>query len=289
MNNDCRRGEYARRPGRYIFLFLLVLPVLSAALSAQTQPFDHDLWDRVTRQYVTQSGLVRYEKLKAQPGDLSRYVDRIARYSPENAPERFPSKAHELAYWINAYNALIVHRVVENYPVESIRDLGGWISSVFKKKQTVGGKQLSYDDIEHEIIRERFFEPRIHFVLNCASTSCAPLQPHALTAENLEETLQRAAVQFLNDDRNVQVDARSGTVRLSRYFDWFTDDFLSWLRENKNLRRPGALDYVRLYLRPEKRVLLDSRDDWDIRFFDYDWNLNDAPKSPSGTSGSTSG
>jgi hypothetical protein len=240
------------------------------------QPFRHDAWDRVVRTYVTPAGLVRYGSLKAHPEDLVQYVDLLAKYSPDTAPQLFPTEADRLAYWINAYNAEIVNRVVANYPVHSIRDLGSMLSSVFKKTQTIGGKVVSHDDIEHGIIRKRFHEPRIHFVLNCASRSCAPLRRQAMTAETLESSLQAAAVNFMNDPRNVRLQPDSGTVELSKYFDWFPEDFLNWVNEKHGVPRPTVLDFVKVYVKPDTRALLAKRTDWRIRFFDYDWSLNDA-------------
>ncbi|MFQ5739410.1 MAG: DUF547 domain-containing protein [Acidobacteriota bacterium] len=270
-------------------LFMLLVVSLLNGVPNPQEPFRHDLWDQVLRKSVNERGLVDYRELKADPAALFAYVESIARYSPDNVPELFPSRAHRLAYWINAYNALTVNRVVRNYPLKSFKDLGGFLSSVFDKKQIVGGKSLSYNDIEHKIIRRRFAEPRIHFVLNCASRSCAPLRAEALTAENLEASLQEAARNFFRDSRNIRIDGSRGKVVLSRYFDWFKDDFLDWLRKEKHLDHPRVLDYVRLYLGPEKQQLLKSRERWRVSFFDYDWSLNDAASATGTRSGGEAG
>lgn len=262
--------------------FLTTVMLLSALYGAGSNDeniFEHQLWDQVVREYVTpERGFVRYQQLKQNPDTLKQYVRLVEKYSPDNAPEMFPTRDHKLAYWINAYNALIVYRVIQNYPIDSIKDLGGLFSSVFDKKQQVGGKQLSYNDIEHKIIRKRFQEPRIHFVLNCASYSCAPIQRHALTADNLEETLQTATVEFLNNPNNVAIEAARREVRLSKYFDWFDEDFEDWVKKEKGVSNPTLLDYVKLYLSEDQRKVLQQHDDWDIESFDYDWSLNDAAK-----------
>lgn len=252
---------------------------LPASATRQTTAFHHDLWDRVLQSFVTPAGLVQYAALKAHPEDLKAYIALLASDSPDSSPQRFPADADRLAYWIDAYNAEILNRVVEHYPVRSIKDLGGVFGSVFKKTQTVGGRPLSHDDIEHGIIRKRFHEPRVHFVLNCASRSCAPLGRHALTGGNLETSLQEAAVNFLNDPRNVRIDPDSGTVELSKYFDWFPEDFIGWLKNARGLQNPTVLDFVKLYLKPDKRALLERRDKWRIKFLDYDWSLNDAGRA----------
>lgn len=243
---------------------------------AASQPFQHDAWDRVVRTYVTPAGFVRYAALKAHPDDLTAYVNLLAAYSPDNAPQLFPTDAHRLAYWINAYNAGIVNRVVANYPVRSIRDLGGLLGNVFKKTQTVGGRPLSHDDIEHGIIRKRFHEPRIHFVLNCASRSCASIRQQALTAETLDSSLQDAAIRFLNDPRNVRVHPERGSVEVSKYFAWFPEDFLNWVKSTRGTAKPTVLDFIKAFVNAETRAVLDKRADWRISFFEYDWTLNDA-------------
>jgi hypothetical protein len=259
--------------GARVCLSLLVC-ALAVARAEPQDLFRHDAWDRMLQQHVTPEGRVDYRALKQQPGDLERYVAAVQAYSPDNAPAMFPSDAHRLAYWINAYNALIVKRVVDHYPIASIRDLGSLFSGVFSKTQVVGGKALSYDDIEHKIIRRRFREPRIHFVLNCASKSCAPLRRRALTAETLEQTLQQAAVEFLNDPRHVRIHPETGRLELSKYFDWFADDFTGGPRGSGG--RASVLDFIRPYLAPDTQQILAGRRDWRVDFLAYDWRLNDA-------------
>lgn len=263
--NTCATG------GARVCLAVLVIGVLAVARAETQDLFQHEAWDRVLQQHVTPEGLVDYRALTQQPGDLQRYIASVQAHSPDTTPAMFPADAHRLAYWINAYNALIVQRVVDHYPIASIRDLGGLFSSVFNKTQIVGGRALSHDDIEHRIIRRRFREPRIHFVLNCASKSCAPLGRHALTAETLEQTLQQAAVEFLNDPRHVRIHPETGRVELSKYFDWFADDFTGGPRGGRSV-----LDFIKPYLASDTQRILARRRDWDVDFLAYDWRLNDA-------------
>lgn len=262
-------------------LFTIAAGLSGGVANAHSPVFDHQRWDRVLHEHVSREGLVDYASLKRDPEELLAYVDAIAANSPDSSPEMFPTEAHRLAYWINAYNALIVARVVPSYPVKSINDLGGFLSSVFSKKQTVGGKQLSYDDIEHGIIRKRFHDPRIHFVLNCASRSCAPLRAEALTADNLDRVLDDAAKRFLNARKNFVVHPEKGRVELSKYFDWFADDFESYMEKETGGARSGVLGYVERYLDPANREKLAQRKRWKVHFLHYDWSLNDA----SGTAG----
>ena len=261
---------------RFIALVTAVAGLSGSLGFAEEGLFEHRLWDHVVRQYVSSEGLVDYASLKRHPEELFAYVDAIAENSPDSAPDMFPTEAHRLAYWINAYNALIVARVVHNYPLKSIKDLGGLFGGVFGKKQIVGGKELSYDDIEHGIVRKRFHDPRIHFALNCASRSCAPLWAEAFTAGNLDRLLDDSAKRFLNSPRNFIVRPDKGRVELSKYFDWFAKDFKSWMERETGNRHAGVLDYVERYLEPKKLAELEQRKKWKIRFLSYDWSLNDA-------------
>ena len=96
-----------------------------------------------------------------------------------------------------------------------------------------------------------------------------------MTAENLESSLQQAAVAFLNDSSNVQILPAAGIVRLSRYFDWFAEDFL-YGPHGQARRHASPLDFVSGYLEKQKQALLGSQQQWNIKYFEYDWSLNDS-------------
>jgi hypothetical protein len=193
--------------------FLLPPPPVAA-------PFDHTSWDRVLKAYVNEIGEVDYAALKNYGKDLDAYVEVVGRASPVTRPELFPNRAHELAYWINAYNALTVRGVVDGYPVASIRDLGLLWAFFRKKVYVAGGQTLSLNNIEHDIIRKKYNEPRIHFALVCASISCPRLEREAFTGNDLEPQLDRVARRFVNERRNVTIDTARNEVRLSKIFDW---------------------------------------------------------------------
>src|SRR5215467_7959261 len=95
----------------------VAVALLAGSVSAA--PFDHSIWDRVLKADVNEIGEVDYAALKAHRGDLDEYIRRLAESSPEDRPEMFPTRAHELAYWINAYNAFVIRGVVDHYPTRS--------------------------------------------------------------------------------------------------------------------------------------------------------------------------
>ncbi len=210
----------------------------------------HAAWDSLLQKYVSETGQVNYKGLKANSAPLEAYCRSLA----EHLPQESWSREEKLAYWINVYNAFTMKLIVDNYPTASIlRFDGGKTWDV--KRIALGGKKYSLNQIENEIIRPGFQEPRIHFAINCAAKSCPPLYNHAFTAENLETVLESRAKQFINDPRYNTIIPGKATV--SKIFDWYGADF-------GDLRK-----YLNRYANtPLKAGAV-------IQFHEYDWDLND--------------
>lgn len=245
--------------------------VLLATMPLSGATFDHSAWDRVLKPYVNDIGEVDYAALKANRKELDTYIQMLGESSPANRPELFPTKAHELAYWMNAYNAFVVRGVMDNFPTRSVRDLGALYGFFRRNDYAAGGVKMSLRHLENEILRKQYHEPRIHFGIVCASISCPRLSREAFTAENLEEQLERLARQFINERRNLTIDARANEVTLSKIFDWYKKDF-----ENGNGRRKQTvLDFIRLYADDENRKALDSLKQPTVKYYEYDWSINE--------------
>ncbi len=243
--------------------------LMSTSLSAAT--FDHSAWDRVLKSYVNHIGEVDYAGLKANPKDLDDYIQMLAESSPVNRPALFPTKAHALAYWMNAYNAFVMRGVVDNYPTRSVRDLGKLYGFFRRQDYTAGGVKISLLHLENDILRKQFQEPRIHFGIVCASISCPRLSRNAFTADNLEEQLDRLARQFVNERRNVTVDAGSNEVTLSAIFRWYAKDF----EQGPDGQKITLLDFVRRYANEKNLKLLDGLKAPKIKYYDYNWSINE--------------
>src|SRR2546425_152348 len=161
------------------------------------EPFCYDAWTALLGEIVTPDGKVDYGQLAERRFLLDRFVAQLGGASPESQPGRFASEDDRLAYWINAYNAFTLHAILDEYPITSVwktRD-----GQFFQRRRHVaGGRALSLDDIEHEILRRRFAEPRIHFAINCGSNGCPPMRPAAYEGAGLRETPRAAAEQFLS-------------------------------------------------------------------------------------------
>ena len=253
---------------RFIISIILLL-FLSLSLFAQN--FDYADYNQLLKKYV-KGNQFDYQGLIEQKSILLQFTDMLGEKSPDSHPAEFPGESDKLAYWINAYNAYILKIIVENYPVESIKDINFIGFTVWLDKNLIGGEEISFKSLEDDIIRERFGDPRIHFAINCASASCPPLAASAFFPLQLNQQLDERTKTFINNADNFFVDDENQTIYMSSIFDWYDDDFLTWLQEKKGIKDPDLLDYIEIYL-PDG-----IKQEWrsyDQEFYDYDWSLND--------------
>jgi uncharacterized protein DUF547 len=245
-----------------------VAPLLGLFLAAQTsgaQPFDHSLFDGLLRRH-TSRGLVDYDAFASAP-EFAQYLALLGRSSPDKL-----SHSEQLAYWINVYNAWtidLINRHHERSSIQNIRSVLGhspWQDPFVK----AGGHSYTLDQVEHEILRKRFQEPRIHFAVVCAAVSCAPLRAEAYTGTRLELQLEDQARNYLlGRTKGSRVDVANGVVYVSKIFVWYRDDF-------------GGTDasigqFIARYYPdgPEKHILQGGR--FRLTEFEYDWSLNRQP------------
>ena len=268
------KEKFHPRAGALALVVLLAGGGTPAGVRAQEEGFDTSAFTRVLERYITPTGEVRYAELKANPADLNAFIKQLAMASPENRPELFPTPAAQKAYWINAYNAFVLHAVLRAYPVGSVRDMKFGFGLFFFKRAwfVAGGKRYSLDDIEHGILRKQFADPRVHFAVNCASLSCPSIRREPYAAEKLEEQLEEAAREFIGNEDNVWM--RGDVLFLSKIFDWYGEDFLKAL-ERQGVERPSLADYVVRYL-PEPAAARVRQERPRIEFYGYNWSLNDA-------------
>ncbi len=225
----------------------------------------HDLWDSLLKKYVDGKGLVNYKAWKASEGDMARlntYIQQLSTATTKDAPRNV-----QLAYWINAYNAVTVWGILREYPTSSIRNHTAklWGYNIWKNlKLRVGGSRLSLDDIEHKVLRKAG-EPRIHFAIVCASIGCPRLLAEAYSADKLDEQLNRNAEDFFSDQRKFRWDKDGQRVELSPILDWFKEDFGETIAER--------LAFCARFAPEESRALLSSGKA-KVSYLDYDWSLN---------------
>ena len=252
----------------------------AAHATAQELP-DHAAFTAVLAEVVVEPR-IDYAKLAGNDAGLRNYLAQLAATDPGAVTNA--SHDDRLAFWINAYNACMLKRVIDNYP---IRKAGGlqrlrnaaagrpgnsvWqIRDVFTGDHCdVAGRERSQDEIEHEIIRP-MGDPRIHFAVNCAAVSCPPLMARAYLGETLQEQLEERVRSFVSDSIHFAVTSEGDkrTVHVNKVLDWFKEDFGD---------HAGIRDFLAGYAdRQEREALTDSGTK--LVFFDYDWTLNDTPR-----------
>jgi len=224
--------------------------------------FPYDDWRAVTRRFVDTKGRVDYAALKKARHPLDRFVALLALVGPRTRPDLFATKDAQLAYYINAYNALVLFNVIERYP--KIRSVNDHKSSFFYFTEfKLDGDEVSLHALENKIVRPRFSDPRVHFALNCASIGCPPLRREAYTAARLEEQLADQARRVHRESRWFRFDEEAGVVYLTKLYDWYGSDF-----------RQVAGSVLGYAARHAPRLAGADLDALDVRFLDYDWDMN---------------
>ena len=206
----------------------LLMALFSTAGSAFAQEINYSEYDRLTRKYVDGQGLVNYNGLKSELGALKSFIDQISAISPHSHPQQFKDGGEQLRYWMTAYNAWVIYIAASEYPNKN--SLWNFVGLFRNRTIKLGGKQMGLEDLEHSIIRKGYKEPRIHFYINCAAISCPPLWQGAIPQGKTWDVLEQSAKRFINDTRNVKYDAAAKKLYLSKIFDWFSEDFLTYLK-----------------------------------------------------------
>ena len=228
---------------------------------------EHQPFDTLLGKHVDDDGMVAYAQWKAKAGDLQMLDNYLSRLSCVDLSKPAPKTA-QLAYWINAYNAVTIRGILREYPTSSIRNHTSRLGyNIWKDLYLwVDGRNYSLDDIEHKLLR-RMGEPRIHFALVCASKGCPPLANRAYAAAELDNQLKANAQRFFAKAANFRADAGSRTVYVSQLLKWYGTDFASSPVEQIRLLRP-------YFPAPENLSWMDSSN-FSVRYLDYDWSLND--------------
>lgn len=238
---------------------------------------DHRSFDVLLQKYVDDRGLVAYRQWKDSAEDTRALDDYLARLGAASLTGP-SSRADRLAFWINAYNALTLKGILMKYPTRSIRDhtpiVGGY--NIWNDLLLwVDGKEYSLNNIEHDILR-KMGEPRVHFVLVCASKGCPPLRRQAYRADRLDEELSANARKFFAAPGNFRLDEAEHAVGVSELFKWYGDDFAPTAR--------GVILALRPYLPGGDKIPWLDATDLTVDYLEYDWTLNDQEPAKGETS-----
>lgn len=224
------------------------------------EALDYSSYERLLKTYVEGDG-VRYAAWAANEVDVAALRDFVATLG--QADVAILSKADQTAFYINLYNAAMLSVVLEKYPIRSVKTIGTVPFSIFKKDFIkLADRKVSLDEIEKEILLRDYFDPRIHFALNCASESCPPLRAEPFVGDRLEQQLQEQATLFAESGRAARIDKDRKRIAYSEIFKWYADDF-------------GSGDPAE-YLNRYRKVPLPT--DYSVDWITYDWALNSTTK-----------
>ena len=226
---------------------------------------DHFVWDEFLQENIrTENGisLLDYGNVtELAKNHLLRYVAVMETVQVTGLDPR-----EQFAYWVNLYNVLTVLEIIKHYPIDSILDISYGLTSRGPWKEplvTIEGRELSLDDIEHEILRPVYRDKRIHYAVNCASISCPNLQIRAFTRQNTETLLELGASDYINHPRAVTV--QDNELILSSIYDWYADDFAD--------DEAGLIAHLRQYAGADLQRQLETVEA--VSDYRYDWALNE--------------
>ncbi|MDG1913205.1 MAG: DUF547 domain-containing protein [Crocinitomix sp.] len=227
--------------------------------STAQEHLKHETWTALLTMYVDVEEHANYAGFKEDETALDAYLTVLS----ENHPQDSWEKDDILAFWINTYNAFTVKLIVKNYPVKSIKELGGSIYKVNTpwdiKFIKIGDLEYDLNNIEHGIIRKQFEEPRIHFAVNCASISCLRLRNEAFFGSEIDAQLDDQARYFINNPVKNKITKKC--AELSKIFTWFKCYFTS--------NGVSVTDFINKY--SEVKITKKTK----TKSLDYDWLLNE--------------
>ena len=212
------------------------------------------LWNDLLAEHEVAGGL-HYADLAGDRRLLDEYLAAVA-----GADLSAWSREEKLAFWINAYNALVARGVLDRYPgLQSVIEVEGFFDA---ERHTVAGEELTLNELERKALD--LDEPRVHFAVVCASTGCPDLLGEAFTARALESQLSAQTAAFLADTaKGLRLDEGAGTLWLSSIFDWYARDF-----------GEDAVGWI-LPLLPRDLAAKIRSTGPEVEFIDYDWSPND--------------
>ncbi len=238
-------------------LFVLIIPLLFiiTCSNAQSNKFDHSIFDALLKNYVDESGMVNYPAF-VNNQKFATYLKAI-----ENADLSKLTNEDKLAFYINAYNATVIKNVLDHLPINSPMDVDGFFNKI---KHTIAGKEITLDELEHKYALK--IEPTLsHFGLVCAAVSCPKLLDKAYDGKTVFSQLEENAQLYLNDHNKNKLDRENKILYLSEIFKWFKDSFV---------KKYGSLKETAIHFMNESDAKFLKENDITIKYMRYNWQLN---------------
>jgi hypothetical protein len=273
---------------KYILLICLLVFVSDVVHAAgqKKHVFSYDDYAAVLEKYVDDTGMVNYKRLKTKPEKLEAFITIMGALDP-NSYDKWDDEG-KIAFWLNAYNALTLKAIIDNYPIKpsffrskiypknSIRQIPGvWDKMTFN----VMGKGYALENIEHKILRKEFSEPRIHMAMVCAAMGCPILRNEPYAADKLDAQLDDQTRHFLGNPEKFKIDRRENKIYLSPILNWFAKDFLNKYSSpeaipGQSKKNSAVLNFLTGYLSENDSEYLRSGK-FKIKYLKYDWSLNE--------------
>ncbi|MEJ8800620.1 DUF547 domain-containing protein [Pontibacter sp. H249] len=200
------------------------------------------------------NGQIKFKQLQRDRPLLKELVKQIAAFDLSRT-----TASEKKAFYINAYNVLVLKQVIDHYPINSVMDIPGFFD---KQKYKVAGESLTLNELEHKKLREPYKDARLHFALVCAAKSCPPLLSTAYTPQQVEKQLEAQTRKALQDKTFTRVQPQQKQVQVSELFKWYKDDYLA--------EAPTIIAYINKY---RASPIPES---YKLSYYTYDWQLNDA-------------
>lgn len=244
-----------------------------AETTVASSSFNYQDYAEVLATYVDEQGLVDYLNLQQNREQLDRFNQSLGAVSPETYASW--TEAEQIAFLSNAYNSFTLQSIIDQDPLkDSIRQIRGvWNRRTFN----LAGEARTLDNIEHDILRQEFNEPRIHVALVCAAISCPPLRNEPYLPDQLDAQLDDQTVKFASSPHGLSIDRQENYVYLSSIFKWYGKDFIKTFgvedKFNGNEQQRAVLNYFSPQLNAQDRQFLEQGD-YKVKYLDYDWSLN---------------
>lgn len=235
---------------RISYMLVLVFITTLSSLANSSKAFTEKA-DTFFKKYV-KNGSVAYRSINADKSEITSLYKEIAQMNMSAF-----SEAEKKAFYVNAYNLIVIYWVAEYYPLKSPLDKSGFFDKV---KHKVAGEELSLNALEIKKLLLPYKDGRFHFVLACAAKSCPPLASFAIQPDKLEQQLNERTTLALNNNEWLRVENAGKIVGLSKIFDWYKGDFT---------QKGSVIDWINQYRKVKIPV------DYKIEYYEYNWSLNE--------------
>lgn len=237
-------------------LFFLITMMLSAPFAYSQKVDSLKLFFKLSDYYLKRhvyNGLVNYKYTADNFGEMDLLHQTLGKVDLTSA-----TVSEKKAFYINAYNILVIYQVAKSYPLNKPSDKEGFFDNIY---HNVAGERMTLNELEKVRMIQAYKDPRFHFVLACAAMSCPKLHNQAYMPENVEKLLDERTRVSINDANFIRLKEEAGNVEISKIFEWYAEDFTSGGQQ--------VLGFINRYRDQE------IPSSYSVSYYTYDWLLNE--------------